>query len=110
MDAKRPVGRPRGSGKSTKWPYVRITLKDDDPYRSMGTPGNGGCQEHRYVMAVHLGRCLLPNENVHHKNGNTRDNRIENLELWVTSQPSGQRPADLVEWANEIIRLYGPIC
>ncbi len=86
---------PKGSGGLHPEGYRRITV--DGKY----------AQEHRYIMEQHLGRKLLPHENVHHINGVRDDNRIENLELWSTSQPCGQRIEDKVKWALEILELYG---
>lgn len=67
---------------------------------------NGWALEHRVVMADSLGRALLPHESAHHINGRRDDNRIENLELWSSHQPPGQRVADKVAWAREILSLY----
>jgi len=53
---------------------------------------------HRLVMERLIGRELFEFENVHHKNGIRHDNAPSNLELWVTPQPTGQRPEDLVAW------------
>lgn len=75
-------------------------------YRSISIDGKN-VLEHRHVMEQHIGRTLLPNETVHHKNGNRQDNSIENLELWTSNHPSGQRVSDLLKWAHDIIELYG---
>ena len=88
------VHRQEGKGFTDKYGY-RIVSKDGVT-----------CKEHRYVMEQHLSRKLLLSENVHHINGNKTDNRIENLELWITKQPKGQRPEDLIAYAKEILNQY----
>lgn len=79
--------------------YVRIKINE-------GHGAKDWMPYHRYVMEQHLKRKLFSHENVHHKNGNKNDNRLENLELWITKQPKGQRPEDLIEYANWILKTY----
>jgi hypothetical protein len=93
----------RGNKIRHKKGYVQVRVPDHPNAVS------GYVFEHRLVMEDIIGRLLFSNENVHHKNGIKDDNRPENLELWVINQPSGQRASDLLEWANEIIKLYGDL-
>lgn len=62
--------------------------------------------QHRFFLEEYLGRKLESHENVHHINGVRDDNRLENLELWSTKQPQGQRILDKLDWAREIIAKY----
>jgi hypothetical protein len=57
-------------------------------------------------MEEYIGRKLFDHENIHHKNGDRSDNRIENLELWSKSQPAGQRVRDKLLWAKELLATY----
>lgn len=68
----------------------------------------GMIMEHRLVMEEMIGRFLEKHENVHHKNGDRLDNRPENLELWSSRQPKGQRIEDKVDYAVEILKQYAP--
>jgi hypothetical protein len=94
-------GGPRKAAPGTPWVVAR------DGY-VLRTVGGRRVPEHRWVMERHLGRALLPDEQVHHVNGDRLDNRLANLELWSTAQPAGQRVADKVAYAVDLLRRYAP--
>jgi hypothetical protein len=63
-------------------------------------------KEHRLVMERVLGRSMRKDENCHHLDGNRANNDPANLELWVKSQPCGQRVTDKLKAALKLIRMY----
>lgn len=75
-----PVHKSWKGGRVKVGRYVGLLLSFTDPLRCMAQ-NNGYAMEHRVVMARHLGRPLEKHETVHHVNGVTTDNRIENLQL-----------------------------
>lgn len=68
------------------WRYAQ-SRKDGEKYIQLFRPSwptcdkNGYIREHRYIMECYLGRNLLKTEVVHHKDGNTLNNDITNLEV-----------------------------
>lgn len=103
--------RRTGVFEDADWEKRLIERKETNPTRASGGYvgvyyGGVWMMEHRAVMSDFLGRPLTARDNVHHRNGIRNDNRIENLELWTSSQPSGQRVSDLLEWADEIQDKY----
>lgn len=99
MPLSSPLANRGKRGGGSRW-------KDNQGYIIIVTPKGRRLSEHRLVMENYLGRTLASDETVHHKNGIRDDNRIENLELWVSTQPAGQRVEDLLNWAKEIIDRY----
>lgn len=95
-------GNSKGGKIKDKFGYVQIWMPNH-PNAKLG----GYIHEHRLVMSNHIGRPLERYENVHHKNGDRSDNTLENLELWDTTQPSGQRLTDKIKWAKEILLRNG---
>ena len=104
--AKARRGKKGGNNKGGRYKnrngYIEVWMPEHP-----NAKGAGYIAEHRLVMSDMLGRPLKKGENVHHKNGKRDDNRPENLELWNTIQPSGQRVEDKIRWAKEILDMYG---
>jgi hypothetical protein len=89
------IRRNKGEGCLDKRGYIRVP-----------NPRGGQIHQHRLIMESYLGRPLSNQETVHHKNGNRSDNRIENLELWSSRHPSGQRVEDKIEWCISFLKDY----
>lgn len=84
MFGKTKERSPRWTGgkRTRKDGYIVVVAPDDHPY-PMYTKNSGTkyILEHRLIIERHLGRHLLPEEVVHHKDGNPSNNDISNLEL-----------------------------
>lgn len=97
----RPRIRPVGDTRLTAQGYVQ----EKQPTHP-NAQASGWIMQHIKVMSDYLERALYPNERVHHKNGIRDDNRIENLELWATDHPYGQRVSDLIPYWESMLSRY----
>jgi hypothetical protein len=114
------IPRPKQGGASGKWNgswkngrqvdkdgYILVRVKNHPFARYTPTKKTDGSyakaewgylREHRLVMEHMLGRYLLPNEAVHHKDGNKQNNAPGNLELFssnsehLRTELTGKRP------------------
>lgn len=91
-----------------EWSKGSLTHGYRKLFRTLPSGKKETIMEHRLVMEQHIGRKLTRDETVHHINGIRDDNRIENLELWSSGHPYGQRVEDKVTWAKEILEKYEP--
>ena len=74
----------KGGRKIRKDGYTLVIAPNGHPHPADTSSGTAYILEHRYVMEQHLGRYLDPSEVVHHKDGNPRNNALDNLELFAT--------------------------
>lgn len=93
------------------WKVEKIVSKGKYNYAVVRNHPNatkwGYVLEHRIVMENHLGRLLIPNEVVHHVNGDKKDNRIENLAVMLRIQHAKKHGLEQGAWW---VRLYCPEC
>jgi len=90
-DWRRTNSRPKRHGRTRG--YIHVSLAAADGARRW-------FQLQCLILEVFVGP-RPPGMEACHANGIRHDNRPENLELWVTPQPSGQRPEDLAAWIVE---------
>jgi HNH endonuclease len=99
LNLSKPIGAKSGKhngrwrGGKSKMPDGRVLIFcPDHP-----NPGVSGLYVFRYrlVMEKHLGRYLLPEEIVHHKNGDCTDDRVKNLEVMLQSDHARRHMASI---------------
>lgn len=87
------------TGKVNHRGYILVSGQWDHPH----CDHLGRVREHRLVMEKYLGRYLLPEEEVHHKDENPSNNLITNLEV-LTNE--GHRKKHKKQSLQNLVRVY----
>lgn len=99
-----PIRAQVGWGRESVIDGYAFIYKPDHP----NAEASGRVRVHRLVMSEALGRPLRPTETVHHRNGDTLDNRLENLELRIGAHPKGITVLDAIAYATDILAVHAP--
>ena len=93
------------------WTIRKVVSKGEYNYAVVpehpNRTNNNYVLEHRVIMENHLGRLLRDDEVIHHKNGNKKDNRIENLELLTNEEHTKLHGATV---GHKMVLLQCPWC
>lgn len=73
--------------------YICVWVGQEHPMAN----SKGYVLEHRLVLSEHLGRPLLVDEIVHHKDANKLNNEISNLELMTRNQHADYHRKEIAE-------------
>lgn len=94
-----------------KWNIEKVINKGDYNYVIVrdhpSATRNGYVLEHRVVVENHLGRTLQDDEVVHHINEDTKDNRIQNLEVMKREDHARLHQMD---HGRKMVELRCPSC
>ena len=96
--------------RTRKWKNIKGRYINNNGYILIYKPEHlyamaSGCiYEHRLIMENFLGRVILPNEVVHHINGDRQDNSIGNLEL--TTKAENTRKASILHNKAALMRKF----
>jgi len=107
--ARQRVGPPEGE-RNSSWNGGKTIDKDgyllvQAPKGHPGANSNGYIRYHRLLMEQTLGRYLLPEEVVHHIDGNKKNNDPDNLELFAHNGLHLQKEWSDPKWAEHQSRV-----
>ncbi len=97
---------PKNNSRKDSYGYVRLYKPNHNYLNYESKSQSRWIGEHISAMSEYLQRPIQKGEQIHHKNGIRNDNRIENLELWSKSHPSGQRVKDVIDFCRWYLEKY----